>query len=31
MDIQAIWALALLQDLPLATSGNMGTQVNTMA
>jgi hypothetical protein len=24
-------ALALLQALPLATSGNLGTQVNTMA
>ena len=31
MDIQADGALALLQALPLATSGNLGTQVNTMA
>ncbi len=31
MDIQATGALALLQALPLATSGNMGTQVNAMA
>ena len=31
MDIQANGALALLQALPLATSGNLGTQVNTMA
>ena len=31
MDIQATGALALLQALPLATSGNLGTQVNTMA
>ncbi|MCF8208498.1 MAG: YjfB family protein [Rhodoferax sp.] len=31
MDIQATGALALLQGLPLATSGNLGTQVNTMA
>jgi hypothetical protein len=31
MDIQASGALALLQALPLATSGNLGTQVNTMA
>lgn len=31
MDIQATCALALLQALPLATSGNLGTQVNTMA
>lgn len=31
MDIQATRALALLQALPLATSGNLGTQVNTMA
>jgi hypothetical protein len=30
MDIQATGALALLQALPLATSGNLGTQVNTM-
>ena len=31
LDIQANGALALLQALPLATSGNLGTQVNTMA
>lgn len=31
MDIQATGALALLQALPLATSGNLGTQVNTLA
>ena len=31
MDMQATGALALLQVLPLATSGNLGTQVNTMA
>nr|WP_274534903.1 putative motility protein [Rhodoferax antarcticus] len=31
MDIHATCALALLQALPLATSGNLGTQVNTMA
>ena len=31
MDIQATGALALLQALPLATNGNLGTQVNTMA
>ena len=31
MDIQASGALTLLQSLPLATSGNLGTQVNTMA
>lgn len=31
MDIQSSGALALLQALPLATSGNLGTQVNTMA
>jgi hypothetical protein len=31
MDIQATGAMALLQALPLATSGNLGTQVNTMA
>jgi len=31
MDIQASGSLALLQALPLATSGNLGTQVNTMA
>lgn len=31
MDIQATGAVALLQGLPLATSGNLGTQVNTMA
>lgn len=30
MDIQSSGALALLQALPLATSGNLGTQVNTM-
>lgn len=31
MDIQSTGTLALLQALPLATSGNLGTQVNTMA
>lgn len=31
LDIQATGALALLQALPLATSGNLGTQLNTMA
>ena len=31
MDVQATGALALLQALPLATGGNLGTQVNTMA
>ena len=31
MGIQATGAMALLQALPLATSGNLGTQVNTMA
>jgi hypothetical protein len=31
MDIQTTTALALLQTLPLATSGNLGTQVNAMA
>lgn len=31
MDIQADGALALLQALPLVTSGNLDTQVNTMA
>ncbi len=31
MDIQANGAMTLLQALPLATSGNLGTQVNTMA
>lgn len=31
MDIQANGAMALLQALPLATGGNLGTQVNTMA
>ncbi|MHB8950857.1 MAG: putative motility protein [Rhodoferax sp.] len=31
MYIQATGALALLQALPLATRGNLGTQVNTMA
>ena len=30
-DIQATGALALLQALPLATSGNLGAHVNTMA
>ncbi len=30
MDIQASGALGLLQALPLATSGNLGTQVNSM-
>ena len=30
MDTQANGTLALLQALPLATSGNLGTQVNTM-
>lgn len=31
MDIQATGAITLLQSLPLATSGNLGTQVNTLA
>jgi hypothetical protein len=31
MDIQAAGAMTLLQALPLATSGNLGTKVNTMA
>jgi len=31
MDIQATGAVALLQALPLATSGNLGTQINTVA
>ena len=31
MDIQANGAITLLQSLPLATSGNLGTQVNTLA
>lgn len=31
MDIQAAGALTLLQNLPLATSGHLGTQVNTFA
>lgn len=31
MDMQAAGALTLLQALPLATSGTLGTQVNTMA
>jgi hypothetical protein len=31
MDIQATGAIVLLQALPLATSGTLGTQVNTMA
>ena len=31
MDIQSTGTLALLQSLPLATSGNLGTQVNAMA
>ena len=31
MDIQETGSLALLQALPRATSGNLGTQVNTMA
>ncbi len=31
LDIQATGAMALLQALPLATSGTLGTQVNTMA
>ena len=31
MDIQATGALALLQALPLATKGDLGNQVNTMA
>jgi len=31
MDIQATGVLALVQALPLATSGNLGTKVNTMA
>lgn len=31
MDIEARGALALLQARPLATSGDMGTRINTMA
>ena len=31
MDIQATSTLALLHALPLATSGNLGTQINTRA
>ena len=31
MEIQANGAMALLQALPLATSGNLGTQVKKMA
>lgn len=31
MDIQATGALALLQALSLATSGDLGTQANAMA
>ncbi|MDT8989320.1 putative motility protein [Curvibacter sp. APW13] len=31
MDMQAAGALTLLQALPLATSGTLGTQVNAMA
>lgn len=31
MDMEASGALTLLQALPLATSGTLGTQVNTMA
>nr|WP_319563721.1 YjfB family protein [uncultured Rhodoferax sp.] len=31
LDIQSSGAQALLQALPLATSGNLGTQANTMA
>ncbi|TXH88058.1 MAG: putative motility protein [Rhodoferax sp.] len=31
MDVQAAGALALLQALPLATSGTLGTQVNALA
>jgi len=31
MDILANGALALLQDLQLAMSGNLGIQVNTLA
>jgi len=31
MDIQATGEMALLQAIPLATSGNLGTHVNTMA
>ncbi len=31
LDMQANSALALLQPMPLATSGNLGTQVNTTA
>ena len=31
MDIQATSTLALLQALPLATSGNLGTQINMRA
>lgn len=31
MDIQSNSAVALVQSLPLATSGPLGTQLNTMA
>lgn len=31
LDAQATGALTLLQALPLATSGTLGTQVNTLA
>lgn len=31
MDTQAAGALTLLQALPLATSGTLGTQINTLA
>lgn len=31
MDMQGVGAMTLLQSLPLATSGTLGTQVNTFA
>jgi len=31
MDVQASGVATLLQALPLATSGNLGTRVNTLA
>jgi hypothetical protein len=31
MDIQAAGVTSLLQALPLATNGNLGTKVNTLA
>lgn len=31
IDVQATGALTLLQALPLATSGTLGTQVNALA